>query len=479
MKPDLKQIKRILDTARQKFQEAEEARDALLAKHNAVLEGEEGKEPRLLTTEEIAAADSARALVENAAANVRSFQSDYDRALGEESAGARSLGGSNQTGPVTHETQGRFSKEQLRDMGRFSYVRAINSLLKGGSEYADGIEREMSQEAEKEGKVFGKSIEGIGVPSWFMSPQGRNVVSAHARDLTATGQTSNAGDQGGVAIQTDVGQMIPALRPKLMVAQLGATILNGLQGDYTEPRVTSEGTYAWEGETDANTESSPLFDAMSLTPIRLGAFTDVSKQLLAQQNQISEARVRGMLEFQIEKGVDLAALAGTGSGQPEGILNTSGIGDVAGGTNGAVPDFADIIALETQIAVDDADVMDMNYLTTPGMRGLLKAITQDGTNAPFIWNMEGAEAFMNGYRAYVSTQVPNDLDKGTSTGVCHAIIFGNWRNLVLGNWGGLDLVINPYTKSKNAIVEVVANSWWDVDFKHVESFAAMQDALLS
>ena len=95
----------------------------------------------------------------------------------------------------------------------------------------------------------------------------------------------------------------------------------------------------------------------------------------------------------------------------------------------------------------------------------------------YLWDQR--DSGLNGYNAEVSTNVPSDLDKGTSTGVCHAMIFGNWEDLLIGQWGGLDLVVDPYTKAKNAQIELVVNSWWDIAVRHPESFAAMQDALIA
>jgi hypothetical protein len=77
----------------------------------------------------------------------------------------------------------------------------------------------------------------------------------------------------------------------------------------------------------------------------------------------------------------------------------------------------------------------------------------------------------------VSNQVRSDLDKGTSTGVCSAIFFGNWADLIVAMWGVLDILVDPYTLSKSGGVRVVAMQDVDIGFRHPESFAAMLDAL--
>ena len=133
------------------------------------------------------------------------------------------------------------------------------------------------------------------------------------------------------------------------------------------------------------------------------------------------------------------------------------------------------LLLKTEVATDNADMGRLNYLTTPGIRGLLKGTAKDAGSGQFVW---GESSTLNGYNAAVSTQVPSNLTKGSGTSL-HAIIFGNWEELIIAQWGGYDLVVDPYTSSKNALVTLVANSWWDIALRHAESFAAMKDAALS
>lgn len=343
---------------------------------------------------------------------------------------------------------------------QYSLLRAISLTSRG--QKLDGIEAEMHQEAQKEIRDAGLTMEGnLQVPSMVFK-----------RDMTAGTDTA-----GGHTVATEIGDLIPILEPRLQTEALGATVLRGLTGDLKFPRGNADAAATWEGENDANAETSPTFDQITLSPNRVGAFTDLSKQLLVQSSIDVENYVRNRLNFAVRSAVDGAAINGAGSGNvPEGILNVTGIGDVAGGTNGAVPTWANIVGLETEVAVDDADMGSLAYLTTPGIRGALKTALLDSGSGQFIWGQGATE--LNGYNAVVSTKVPSTLTKGTSND-CHAIIFGNWAELLIGQWAGIDLVVDPYTSSKNALVTLVVNSWWDVAVKHAQSFAAMKDAKLS
>lgn len=351
-------------------------------------------------------------------------------------------------------------KEKSEISKNYSLMRAIKMAASGRE--LDGLEGEMAQEARIEAQRSGLSLSGnLQIPGMLK------------RDLTAGTTTA-----GGHTIQTDVGDLIPILEPRLKVRELGATYLGGLVGNLDLPRNDADAAATWEGENDANAETSPTFDKVSLSPKRLGAFTDISKQLMVQSSIDVENFVRQRLSFAVAKALDAAAINGSGSApEPRGILNTSGIGDVAGGTNGATPDWADIVDLESALAVDNADLGDLAYLTTPGIRGYLKKTIIDSGSGQFIWPVNAME--INGYPIDVSTQVPSTLTKGTASGICHAIIFGNWADLVIGQWAGYDVVVDPYSNSKNAIVTIVVNSWWDVAVRHAESFAAMKDALTS
>jgi HK97 family phage major capsid protein len=171
--------------------------------------------------------------------------------------------------------------------------------------------------------------------------------------------------------------------------------------------------------------------------------------------------------------VDAAAIEGGAANTPTGILNTVGIGSVVGGTNGAAPSFANIVALEKEVAIDNADMGALAFLTNPKVRAKLKQVAV-GTDQRMVWGESGNTLL--GYNAYVTTQVPSTLDKGSSTGVCSAIIFGNFNDLMIGQWGGLDLIVDPYTAASNAQVNVYIHSFWDVLVRHAESFAAMKDA---
>jgi HK97 family phage major capsid protein len=344
---------------------------------------------------------------------------------------------------------------------------AITQLVERGR--LEGVAAEMHQEGVNEARQAGVSPNGnITIPKMLTRTPGTK------RDMTA-GTTT----QGGFTIQTEIGALIPFLDPTLVTESLGATYLTGLTSNIDFPRNNAAASAAWEGENDINAETSPTFDRIQMTPNRLGAFTDISKQLMVQSTIDIENMVRNRLSVAISNALDTAAINGSGSNnQPEGILNVSGIGDVAGGTDGANPTFANIVELETDTTSANGVFNRAGYLTTPGVRGFLKTTEKANNTGMFVYQ-DGAtvgEGTLNGYRSLVSTLVPSDLTKGNGTNL-HAILFScDWSELIIGSWAGIDLVIDPYTSAKNALVTLVVNSWWDIAVRHAASFSAMKDA---
>jgi HK97 family phage major capsid protein len=189
-----------------------------------------------------------------------------------------------------------------------------------------------------------------------------------------------------------------------------------------------------------------------------------------------EALLRRDLALRIALEMDRAGINGSGTAnQPRGLLNTSGIGSVAGGANGLAPTWDNIVGLETLVDNANGAVGNLGYLTNSRVRGRLKRTQRfSSTDGAAIWEA-GNE--MNGYKAAVSNQVPSNLTKGTSVGTCSAIMFGNWADMLIGMWGGLDILVNPYIGSGTGTVRIEVFQSVDVTVRQPGSFAAMADAL--
>jgi len=240
------------------------------------------------------------------------------------------------------------------------------------------------------------------------------------------------------------------------------------------PKQSGAATAYWVAENNAPTESQQTLAQVTLSPKTVGAFTDISRRLTLQASVDVEAMVQRDLAAVLGLAIQQAAINGSGSSnQPSGLL-TLITPSVIGGANGAAPTWAHIVKLESDVAVANALVDDMAYLTNAAVRGKLKTTSKVSGQNGFIW--ENGDTPVNGYRAAVTNAVPSNLTKGTGTNLS-AIIFGNFRDLVIGMWGGLDLMVDPYTGSTAGTVRVVALQDVDVAVRYTESFATMVDAL--
>jgi HK97 family phage major capsid protein len=347
-----------------------------------------------------------------------------------------------------------------KDWSNYSISRAIQGQLKGR---LDGFEREMSEE-------FARTA---GSPSGFWVPpqaMARNWTAATSTYGAMLVQTSNLGDQ-----------FIELLRNRAKVLQLGARTVQ-LSGPVTIPRMNASGTVNWVANTTAATLSTGNIVQITLTPKALTAFQQYDKALLFQGNPSVDALIRDDIMQGLAIEIDRAALHGAGTNEPTGIAATTGIGLVTLGANAAAFTSATAhpatVSLETEVAIDNADIGSLAYLTNAKVRGKLKVTDASAAanTAQWVWRPDNT---LNGYRAEVSNQVSSILTKGTATTICSAIFFGNWSDLLIAqfNGGATDLIVDPYVLAVNGVVRVIAKHWCDVGVRHPESFAWITDIL--
>lgn len=364
--------------------------------------------------------------------------------------------------PPAPGISGGYSRSEQRDIGRFSLARAVASLANGRG--LEGIERELETEARNQARNTGLSPEGnLVVP----------VAMLAQRDMTATG--GSYGSQGGATIATQLQPHIPLFHPRSVLRELGATFLTGLTGNVVFPRLATGSAAAHLTENGASPESSPTFDQVSLTPHRLGTFVEVSKQLLIQSNENVESMLRNDLLTSLQLGMQNGVLNGTGAdNQPLGLFASTDVSVLAAGTNGAAVDWDMVLELEAAIATANADGGNLGYLTNPQVRKALKG-TLKATGFPaFCWEKGD---LLNDYRAQVTTQVSSTGTKGTATGKCSGMAFGNWADLVVAIWGAIDIQVNPYSRDTEGLVRITAAGFYDTALRRPQSFAVVKDLL--
>ena len=346
-----------------------------------------------------------------------------------------------------------------REARSFSFVKAIRALSNPQDRRAQEDARFEFEVSEAAAKKEGRDSRGITVP-----------VDVLKRDLTTSIGTGTS--KAGNLVATDLlaGSFIDVLRNKMVLNTLGATFLTGLQGNVAIPRKSSSATSYWVGENSAPTEGNMTFDQVTMSPKTLAAYVDYSRRLMLQSSLDVETMVRNDLAASIAVAMDGAAIAGSGSNRPTGILNTSGIGSVTLGTNGGAPTWAMVTNLVKEVEIDNALTGAAAFLTNGQVKAKLSNTPKQtsGVEGNFLLGPDVNSIY--GYPLVVSQQIPGNLSKGSGSNLS-AMIFGVWSDLLIGQWSGIDLMADPYTGSNAGTVRIVAFHDCDFAVRHVESFA--------
>jgi HK97 family phage major capsid protein len=337
-----------------------------------------------------------------------------------------------------------------KEVRKFSLMAAIRAM-------ANPTDFRAQEEARFEFEASAAAQRAAGVDAKGLMIPGDVLRSWAKRDL------NTSDDSSVIAQDFRGGDFIDVLRNASSVMQAGATMLTGLKGNVAIPKKATGSAAGWiSTEGGAASESEPTFGQVTMTPKTLGAFTDITRLMMMQSSPDIEALVRDDLSRAIALAIDLGGLRGTGSsGQPTGIKATSGVNKPTAFA-AANPTFAEVVALETAVAEDNALLGNLAYILPAGMYGALKTTAKASGQGLFVVEQPGNT--INGYRAIVSNQV-----------TAGDLFFGNFSDLLIGMYGGLDILVDPYTSSNTGTVRIRALQTVDVAVRHAVSFAYNND----
>ena len=377
------------------------------------------------------------------AAEVESFTNELREAQVEEAAQRALL------------NQRTLSPEEKKELKRFSLSKFIREAAGKG---LTGFEAEMNQEAEKEMREAGKSISGFGIPTVLLG-----VRSFDNNNIT----TATEGKEFAAITEWSY---IEALRNAMLGARLGVRYIPGMQGN---ARIVKGGgvTASWLAEEAAASKVKDTFSTVDMTPHRLQILGGYTYDLLKQSALPVEQILWDELIRAHAQALDAAIFNGTGAdGQPLGILANTGIGSVAGGANGAALSWANIVALESTVGASNGLFGRLAYVTNSKVAGHMKSTPQVSGYPRYL--MEDGRT--NGFAVEVTNAIPSNLKKGTGTALS-AMIFGNFEEVLVPQWGGLDMIVDPYSSKAKGVVEVTAIAYHDVCVRRPACFAAIKD----
>ncbi len=341
----------------------------------------------------------------------------------------------------------------------FSIVRAVQSCMnsKTGKIEKDCPEFDYNQECEKR---YGRSSSSFWIPSDVtVGSKGRDPEKGR-RDMQV-----NVFGQGGAFVPTLLEPTpIELLRNKMVLAGLGIRVMGGLTGNVAIPRQTGAATAYSLSEIAQTAVSNQTIDQIALTPKRVSAVGIYSKQLLIQSAIAIENFMREDLMTVNAIRLDYLGFNGAGANsEPLGIINTPGVGSV---TFGAAATYAKLVAFETLINAANSMGGSRAYVTTPTSKGVLKSAAKLLTGATTVaavalWE----DNEINGYPAFDTNQILNN-----------GMIFGNFNSLIMAMFGGLDIVVDPYTLADKAEVKITINNFIDIALRHPQEFVVSADA---
>ena len=339
------------------------------------------------------------------------------------------------------------TKKEVRE---FSVMRAIRAMANPSDRQAQEEARFEMEVSEAAQRATGRQARGVMLPT--------EVLRSWTRDL------NTSDDSALIAQDFRGGDFIDVLRNASSVMAAGATILNGLQGSVAIPKKSAASSAGWIAtEGAASAESEPTFGQVTMSPKVVGAHTQITRLMMQQSSLDIENLIRNDLAQGIALAIDNGALQGSGaSGQPTGIKNTAGI-NAPTAFAGATPTFAEVVAMETAVAEDNALLGNLAYILPASMYGALKTALKDAGSGQFVVGPDGQ---INGYNAIVSNQV-----------TAGDLFFGNFADALIGLYGGLDIVVDPYSNSTSGTVNVTALQTCDVAVRHAVSFAVNNDGV--
>ena len=333
-----------------------------------------------------------------------------------------------------------------KEQKQFSIVRAALAQLTGDWKKA-GFELECSRAISEN---LGRAPRGFYVPSEVQRNMGAMSLQ----------RTQSVGDPtlGGFIVSQDYrGDLfVEALRAQSVAMMAGVRTMPGLQGNVTIPVQTGSASFGWIAEGVDGTASNLTFSAINMAPRTVAGAVPMTRRLLMQSSPAIEQLVRQDLVTGAALALDDAILEGNGhSGVPLGIANHPSINTVTV-TSATSPDWDEMVEFETKVAEDNALNGSLRFITTPGIRGILKTKSKDTGSGLFV--LEGNE--VNGYPLMVSNQL-----------TANAILFGDWSQIMVGFWGVLDIKADESTLAASGGLVLRAFQDVDVAIRHAVAFA--------
>ena len=411
--------------------------NALVSSQSAIMEKAKGESRSSLNAEEKTAFDNLQKQIEEKRSDLQT-QETLEENL-------RHLGG----GAGVSQLEGE-QREFEKVKGQFSILKAMRSAAKGN---LDGAEAEINEIALKEMRESGRLVDNNNMA--FHIPA--SMVRATTQSVTG-----DSGNYGGSMVVPQAPRLVDSFIPKTFLEELGATVWTGLQGGAVPLPVMNNFTYQWLAENDTITPTAAGVAGPSLSAKRAASQVNVSKTLINQSSIDVEATVMRLLGRGAANALNAAAINGPGTLAPTGILNMSGVSASALLTTAGLPTFAIVNELKGLIEAYDSSEVNLGYLCHPSLLALLET-TAKAASQGFISDKN----MINGYKTVATSLVT----KIAGTPDLYPLIFGDFSQLFIGQWGGISFIVDPYTGAGSNSLVVTVDMQADVQVANKKAFA--------
>ena len=326
---------------------------------------------------------------------------------------------------VQEETEPKENRNNINNtknihMSNFSLIKAINDVVNNRNINEDALN--VIEMGATEMRKSGLSYSGqIQLP---VEERGDAVAATVATD-------------GKEIVATDKLNILSPLRGKSILAEAGATFLTGLVGNISIPNYTGS-TCGWKGELEAADNGKGTFGSVELSPKRLTAYIDISKQFLTQDSVGAEEMLRADIVNSLVAKLE-QTIFGDAAGdttKPAGIFNSAEV---------VAPSYQGVC--EAEAAVTDYSG-EKRFVMSPTAKSAFKQATISGTKSDLRLLLEDGE--VDGYPVSDSSNV-----------VAGGYAFGDFSELVVAQWGGIDIVVDPYTLATKNAIRLVINAYFD------------------
>jgi HK97 family phage major capsid protein len=354
-----------------------------------------------------------------------------------------------------------------REMSNFSMTKFFNSINR--NEPITGLEREILDEGVVEARSLGASSNGH-----YINLKALNAIQKRA-------MSAGSSSAGGNFIQTDKMGFFDVLRANRVLDKVGAEWEMGMVPNVDYTGFSTGWTFADAAENATAADADAVTVNRSVSPKRIAGKILLSNQLMIQDPTM-DAKLLQSLQNALYPYVEGKVLTGSGSSNAmTGITANSTAATLALGTNGGAPSLTYIQNMRKTLLNGNVDASKIFWLINPNTEALLMATPVDtGSGAmliPYGSYFNGATGFINNIPYLVTSNLPNNLTKGTSSTNCSAVIAGDFSNLKVCQWGGLDIVIDPYTAAAEGQTRIICNTYWDTTIKRAGTIVKTLDLI--